>query len=148
MSLNKRNQESNMNKVKASSMRCNHFDTDTLKCHNKISNRRSKFCDAHSVCSYTSEYLRICEENTYGETFCKRHDDFLRTNTYNRYQKMNKNKVVYVKYETSTDPDKIVKEMSGRIKYYITECKYPDFGHQIRQHFLLYEHLRTKKNLK
>lgn len=148
MNYKTRKQAITKTNMSPSSLRCNHFVTESQKCHNKVSVTDSRFCDAHRgiyVCPYTGENLKICKQKTRGATFCKQHDTFLKANTWNHNRKKYKIKVVYVKYEDSRDPERILKEMSGRIMYCIAEGIYPDHGHQIRLLKLLNLHLSGKK---
>lgn len=97
------------------------------------------------LCAFTTENGNICKEYTDGATFCKRHDDYLISNMHNLNRKKYKTKIVYRKYEFSRDPDRIIKEMIGRIQYCLSECFYPDLGHQTRLVELLNLYLNGKR---
>lgn len=47
-------------------------------------------------------------------------------------EKKYRTEIVYKKYENSSDPDRILKELIGRTQFCILECIYPDQGHQMR----------------
>lgn len=97
------------------------------------------------TCPFTTENGNICQQNTNGVTFCKRHDEFLKSNSLNLNRKKYKTKIVYRKHEKSRDPDRVLKEMIGRTQYCISECIYPDLGHQMRLVKLLNIYLTEEK---
>lgn len=97
--------------------------------------RGSMFCKrnfGNNACPFTSENGRICGAESGNETFCMRHDVFLRNNKANAHRKKYHEKVVYIKHEKSSDPNRILKEMIGRCTDLVSRCVYPDDGHQIR----------------